>query len=172
MKKALWITILIVILVLLAFIWITRTRTYLNDTYRFSFNYIATYKEFYNPNTLISLQNYDGSIIIDVVATKNESSYTKSISELGEGYVNLLKIFNEDYNYEIIKDETVRISGGKSEAREVTVKINDGKNIQIERAVLIPALGREITFVIRGTEKAMDQKAKQIDKIVKSIKLY
>lgn len=172
MKKYIWIIIGIVIVVCFAFIWQTRTLVYRSEKYGFSFKYSATYSQRYNENTLITLVNYNNSILIDAIATENTNGYTRDISELGEGYVNLLKVFNEDYEYETLNDETITISNTKTKARRVTVKVIDGDNVHVETAVLIPATNREITIVFRGTEKEMLKKEKQIDGIINSIKLY
>ena len=142
---------------------------YTNDTYNFSFKYNASLKVRYNEDTLISLTDDINSLVMDVIATKREEESGKELSELGVGYVNLLRIYNENIDYSIMNDETIDIYGGKYKARRVDIKVANGDDVCYETAILIPADDREITMVFRSLESNYETNKDKIDKIVKSI---
>ena len=172
MKKAIYVIIALVAVALFIFLWQTRTIMYRNTEFRFSFKYSARWEEKYNESTLITLRNSNGSVEINVIARENTEGYSKSVSELGEGYINLLKVFNEEATYEVLSDETIMINGNKTKAQKVSFKETKKGNTECETAVLSPVSNREITITIRGTEEGMKKNEKQINKVIDSIKIY
>ncbi len=172
MKKIVCTVVIIVIVVFCAFLWLNRTLKYTSEDYNFSFNCSADYKEIYSEKAVYSFKNYDKGIVLNVTAMRNNGKKNKDISELGNGYVNMLKIYNEEAKYEILKDETIKISDEKVDAREVIVKITEKDSCQIDRTILIPVDDREITFMFRGNEKNMQENTQNIDKVIKSIRIF
>ena len=170
--KKFWIIIVAVIAVAAAFVWKFRMKTYKNDEYGFSFKYRATYIEKYNKDLLCLLKNSNNGIEISATARKDTGERLKTLSQIGEGFANLLKIYKENYKIEMVSNETIIVSDGvKAQKVVVDITTTDNEKAQ-EIAVLIPAEGREITIVFFGTEGEISKNENEINKVIKSIKIY
>ena len=72
----------------------------------------------------------------------------------------------------MVSNETIIVSDGvKAQKVVVDITTTDNEKAQ-EIAVLIPAEGREITIVFFGTEGEISKNENEINKVIKSIKIY
>ncbi len=171
MKKRLIIILSVLVIIALG-LFQFRMINYKNDQYRFSFKYSAIYEKENNGKMLIYVRNKINNIEISAVAMEVSQKYDKPLQELGERYTNNLTLFHEDEEVETLQNETISISNGMVEAQKVVHKVIYENAVGKEIAILIPLDDREITFLIRGTEKAIDKNQRSIENIINSIKIY
>ena len=170
--QKIWIVVLAIIVIAMAFALKFRMKTYKSDEYGFSFKYRATYIEKYNKDLLCLFKNNSTGIEISATARKDTGELLKTLTQIGEGFVNLLKIYKENYTIEIVSNETITISDGV-EAQKVVAETTTTDNEKMrEVAVLIPAEGREITIVFFGAKDEISKNENEINKVIKSIKIY
>lgn len=165
--------ILIIILFLgIALFWNFRMKTYKNEEYNFSFKYRATFVEKYNKDLLVFLKDNISGIEISATARRTTGELKKTFTELGEGFANLIKIYKDNYDVTLQENETILIWDDVW-IQKVTVDMMTNDNEQIrEIAVMIPLDDREITIIFFGMKEQIIEKEYEIEKVIKSIKIY
>lgn len=95
----------------------------------------------------------------------------KTLEEICKNYIVMFKIFNENENVVYEKYETTIIDG--IEAGRVEIYVTGKKSNVYPGMIsyLIPLEDREITLVFTGTQELFKIHQKEINKIIKSIKL-
>ena len=105
-----------------------------------------------------------------VEAIKKEKT-TKTIEEICKDYLVMFKIYNEYEEVLLEEHEEITIDGVKAGKVAIFVRGKTDGVYPGMIAYLIPLEDREITVVFMGTQELFDFFEKEINKIVKSIKL-
>ncbi len=150
-----------------------RTKTYKSEEYDFSFKYKATYAEKYNKDLLVYLKDNVSGIEISATARRTTEELKKTFTELGEGFANLIKIYNDNYYDVTLQENETILIWDDVWVQKATVDMLTNNNEQVrEIAVLIPLDDREITIVFFGSKEQIIEKEYEIEKVIKSIKIY